>query len=81
MLSKTIDFRDCWAQVPWAHGTLLPIGIFMPIDDKNKWTVLMIYNYCHRMQNVGQTIYVAGALCLCKVLEVIVAVVVYSRHK
>ena len=83
MFSKTLDFHDFGAQGPWAHGTLMPKGIFRPINDKTEMEVFMIFNLCHLMQNVGQTIYVAGPFFLRMVLAVILAVVVYSiqnRH-
>jgi len=39
-----------------------------------------IFNFCHQMQNVGQSISVAGPLFVRMVLAVILAVTVYSKQ-
>ena len=36
MFSKALDFHDFCAQGFCAHGTLMPIGFFMPINDKKQ---------------------------------------------
>ena len=67
-------------KAPGTHGTLMPIGFFLGQQMRKKIAVLRLCNFCHQMQNVGQTIYVAGPLFLRMVLAVILAVAVSSTQ-